>query len=82
MPLTAPLRVAQIIGSTGLYGAERWILALMRSLDPQQVDCTLINLVDIRGESSAVVHAAGARNLKALDFPTGGRFNPTGIFRF
>ena len=53
----------------------------MRSLDPKQVDGTLVNLVDVSGETSVVVQAARFRNLKAIDFPTGGRFNPAGILR-
>lgn len=80
--MTAPLKVAHIIASTGLYGAERWILALVRSLDPRQVDSTLVNLVDAPGKTSAVVHAARARDIKAIDLHTGGRFNPSGLLLF
>jgi glycosyltransferase involved in cell wall biosynthesis len=76
------IRVAHIIGSTGLYGAERWILALMRSIDARQAECTLVNLADAAGETSTVVKAARSRNLRAVDFPTGGRFNPFGILLF
>ena len=31
----------QFICPTGFYGAERWILALAKHLDPQQVRCEL-----------------------------------------
>ncbi len=31
----------QFICPTGFYGAERWILALAKHLDPQQVRCDL-----------------------------------------
>jgi len=81
--MTAPtVRVAHVIGSTGLYGAERWILALMRSMGDRRTDCTVVNLVDEPGGPSAVVQAARNRNLNAIDFHTGGRFNPSGILRF
>jgi len=70
------IHVLQLIGSTGLYGAERWILALIGGLDPSQIQSTLINLVDRPTEKSEVVHAALQRGLEALDTYTGGRFNP------
>lgn len=70
------IHVLHLIGSTGLYGAERWILALMRAADPERVRFTLANLADRRNEKSEVVSAALARGLDAFDFYTGGAFNP------
>jgi glycosyltransferase involved in cell wall biosynthesis len=70
------IHVLQLIGSTGLYGAERWILALMGGLNPIRIQSTLINLVDRSAEKSEVVDAALQRGLEALDTYTGGRFNP------
>jgi glycosyltransferase involved in cell wall biosynthesis len=67
--------VLHLIGSTGLYGAERWILALMRAMNTDRFRSTLINLVDSSEECSAVVHAAKQRGLEASDFVTGGKFN-------
>lgn len=75
------INVLHLIGSTGLYGAERWILALMRAMDTQEVRSILVNLVDSTNERSAVVHAAGQRGLVALDFVTGGKFNPIAVLR-
>lgn len=69
------IHVVHMIGSTGLYGAERWILALMRAMDTQKVRSTLVNLVDDENEKSAVVKAAEERGLAAFDFVTGGKFN-------
>lgn len=69
------IHVVHLIGSTGLYGAERWILALMRAMDTQRFRSTLINLVDADEEKSAVVQAAEQRGLPAFDFVTGGKFN-------
>lgn len=77
----SPIHVYHLIGSTGLYGAERWVLALMRAVDPAAVRCTLVNLVDGEGEDSAVVQAAHSRGLNAFDFETGGKFNPFASFR-
>ena len=75
------IHVLHLIGSTGLYGAERWILALMRALDPDKVQSTLINLVDDQNEVSEVVAAACQRGLVAMDFYTGGKFNPFSAVR-
>lgn len=69
------IHVVHLIGSTGLYGAERWILAQMRGLDTDKVKATLINLVDKKDEASEIVAAAQMRGLSALDYFTGGRFN-------
>jgi glycosyltransferase involved in cell wall biosynthesis len=75
------MRVAHVIGSTGLYGAERGVLALLRHFEPGQVQTTLVNLVDEPAAPSALVRAARDRGLDALDFTTGGRFNPAGVVR-
>ena len=73
--------VLHLIGSTGLYGAERWILALVGAIDPNLIKSTIVNLVDKKGERSAIVEAAQQRGLDALDFYTGGAFNPLSVFR-
>ncbi len=71
------LKVAQLIGSTGVFGAERWILALMSYLDPKEVDSIIINLVDeCPTKDSPIVVEAKKRGLKAIDFYTSGKFNP------
>jgi len=71
------LKVAQLIGSTGVFGAERWILALMNYLDPKEVDSIIINLVDeYTSKESPIVIEAKKRGLKAVDFYTAGKFNP------
>jgi len=79
--VTSPIRVAHVVGSTGLYGAERWILALLRYLAPDRVQAAVVNLVDEPGQSSDVIGAAAQRGIRAVDLYTGGRFNPAGIFR-
>lgn len=75
------IHVAHLIGSTGLYGAERWILALMRGIDSNRINSTLINLVDSVEMKSEVVAAARERGLNAFDFVTGGKFNPVAAFK-
>jgi glycosyltransferase involved in cell wall biosynthesis len=75
------INVLHLIGSGGLYGAERWILALMRALDAEKIKSTLLNLVDTDSEQSCVVSAARQRGLAAADFISGGKFNPAIISR-
>jgi glycosyltransferase involved in cell wall biosynthesis len=69
------IHVLHLIGSTGLYGAERWVLALMRAIDTTKVRSTFINLVDAEAKQSDIVAAATQRGLEAFDFITGGKFN-------
>jgi len=75
------IHILHLIGSTGLYGAERWILALMRAMDTQRFRSTLVNLTDSAEERSAVVQAAEQRELEAFDFVTDGKFNLFAAFR-
>jgi glycosyltransferase involved in cell wall biosynthesis len=76
-----PVRVAHLIGSTGIYGAERWILAQLRYLDRRETHASLINLVDRPGERSRLVSEAQKQGHDAEDFYTGGRFNPIAVLR-
>jgi glycosyltransferase involved in cell wall biosynthesis len=76
-----PVRVAHIIGSTGLYGAEQWILAQMRHLDPARAKVSIINLVDDLETTSDIVLEAKKRGFPACDLYTGGRTNPLGATR-
>lgn len=76
------LHIAHLIGSTGLYGAERWILALFSAMDPSIFKLTLINLIDDKNEKSSVVALAKERGFAAFDLYTGGRLNPSSVVRF
>jgi glycosyltransferase involved in cell wall biosynthesis len=76
-----PSRIAHLIGSTGMYGAERWILAQMRYVNRCRFRISIINLVDRPEERSAIVSEAQRLDYDACDFYTGGRFNPLGVLR-
>jgi glycosyltransferase involved in cell wall biosynthesis len=75
------IRVAHLIGSTGMYGAERWILAQLRYLDQRRTRMSIINLVDKPGQKSAIVTQGQKLGYDAQDLYTGGRFNPLGVLR-
>jgi glycosyltransferase involved in cell wall biosynthesis len=76
------MKVVHLIASSGLYGAEKWILAMMRAMASSQTESVLVNLTDTDGFPSAVVSAARERKLVAHDFYTGGTFNPLSVFKF
>ena len=40
------IRVLQLGSPTGLYGAERWILALIKHLDPEKVESLVAVIQD------------------------------------
>ncbi len=44
------LNVLQFICSTGFYGAERWVLALAKHLDPKLVSCDLAVTLEIEND--------------------------------
>lgn len=75
-------KVVHLIASSGLYGAEKWILALMRAMEGSAIDSTLVNFADVRGGMSSIVSGAQERGLRAVDFYTGGTFNPYVVLRF
>ena len=74
-----PLKVMQLGSPTGLYGAERWILALIKHLDPIQVE-TVVGAVRDSG-SAAVPLCVEAENLGfstvTIDAP--GKFNYSAV---
>ncbi len=67
-------KVVHLIASSGLYGAEKWILALMRAMEGSAIDSTLVNFADVRGGMSSIVSGAQERGLRAVDFYTGWYF--------
>lgn len=73
------IRVLQLGSPTGLYGAERWILALIKHLDPEKVeslvaviqddpnlDAPLCREAEKLGFRAHVIEARGRVNLSAL----------------
>ena len=46
MTTASPMRVLHLGSPTGLYGAERWILALVNNMDRDQVDSTVAVIRD------------------------------------
>jgi glycosyltransferase involved in cell wall biosynthesis len=76
---SGPHRVLQLGSPTGLYGAERWILALVRELDPARVESHVGVIRDDTALEAPLCAAAAALGLRTHIFEAPGRFNPRAI---
>lgn len=73
-------RVMQLGTAGPLYGAERWILALCRSLDPEQVESHIAVINDLADATTSPLTAAAQElGLNAYDFAAPGKFSLTGV---
>ena len=75
-----PLKVLQFICPAGMYGAEMWILALAKSLDPAKVDCRLAVTRESESQNLEVFHRYRALGLRAYRAPMRGRFDPSAVY--
>lgn len=76
-------KVLQFICPTGFYGAERWILALARNLDPGKIQCDLaVTLEQNSTDLELVKHYRDecASIGEAFEVPMSGRFD-TGVIK-
>ena len=68
-----PVRVLHIGSPEGLYGAERWILALVNTLSPVRVESVVAVLNDrADGEASDLCTVAAERGFDTVEFPCSG----------
>jgi glycosyltransferase involved in cell wall biosynthesis len=75
-----PIRVLQLGSPAGLYGAERWILALVRHLDPAKVTSVVGVIRDVPGPAiPPLVMEAEALGLETLLIDAPGRINLAGV---
>lgn len=74
----APIRVLQLGSPTGLYGAERWILALVRHL-PAHIQSIVAALKDEPGPTPPVCLRAAEFGFDTHVFESHGRFNPASV---
>lgn len=73
------IRVMHLGSPTGLYGAERWILALVRHLDPIQVDSIVSVIRDDPALTAPLCHEARELGVRTHIFEAYGRFNWSAI---
>jgi glycosyltransferase involved in cell wall biosynthesis len=69
------LRVLQMGSPTGMYGAERWIMALVRHLDPQRIESRVGVILDDLLQPAPLVQAAAAAGFGTHVVPAPGRIN-------
>lgn len=73
--MSAPIHVMQLGSPTGLYGAERWILALVSHLDRSAIRSSIATIIDEPGMTSAVASEARRMGLEAFEIEASGRVN-------
>ncbi|WP_017444350.1 glycosyltransferase [Gayadomonas joobiniege] len=70
-----PIRVLQIICSTGFYGAERWTLALARHFDKSAVVCDLVVPLEADNQTLELVEQYKKLGLKVHRVPMAHKFD-------
>ena len=74
-----PIRVLQIGNPTGLYGAERWILALITHLSPRQIESWVAVIKDAPELTAPVCLAAAQSGFPTEIFESYGRLSRSAI---
>lgn len=75
MGTDAPVRVLQLGSPTSLYGAERWILALVNNLDGARVDSTVAVIRDDPQLGADLCVEAGRQGFRTQVFEAFGKVN-------
>lgn len=73
------LRVLQIGSPAGLYGAERWILALVGHLDPERIESFVGVIRDEPGPEPPLVREAASRRIRTHIFESPGKLSFSAI---
>ena len=72
---TKKLNVLQFICSTGFYGAERWVLALAKHLDPEQFICDLAVTLEANSQDLELVKMYRQLCGEAFEVPMSNSFD-------
>ena len=73
------INVLQFICPAGFYGAEMWILALAKSLDPQRVNCHLAITRESEKQNIELYKRFQSLGLESHQIKIRGRFDPLAI---
>ncbi|VAW87497.1 Glycosyl transferase, group 1 family protein [hydrothermal vent metagenome] len=73
------INVLQFICPTGFYGAERWILALAKHLNPNKVRCDLVVTAEPENQNLELSHQYKALGLDAYEIPMKSKFDFSAI---
>jgi glycosyltransferase involved in cell wall biosynthesis len=82
MTHTQPVRVLHLGSPAGLYGAERWILALVRHLDPKKIS-SVIGVIqdDFQPETPPLIREAQSLGIDTMVIRAPGRINLAAILK-
>ncbi|MGD9506489.1 MAG: glycosyltransferase family 4 protein [Syntrophobacteraceae bacterium] len=81
MSNSIPIRVLHLGSPTGLYGAERWILALIRHLDPARIESTVAVIKDAPTLEAPLCREAEMMGFRSRAFQAYGKVNPLAVMR-
>ena len=73
------VRVLHLGSPTGLYGAERWILALVRHLPAQRIESVVGAIQDVPGPEPALCRGAEELGVPSRVFPSYGKLSVSAI---
>lgn len=76
MPL---IRVLQLGSPTPLYGAERWILALIKHLDPAKIESLVAVIQDAPGQDAPLCREAAKLGFRSEVFSSFGKLNLSAV---
>lgn len=75
------INVLQFICPAGFYGAEMWILALAKNLDPISVNCQLAITRESEGQNIEIYNRFQSLGFDAQQIKMRGRFDPRVIYK-
>ena len=75
MSFKRQIKVLQLGSPSGLYGAERWILALIKYLDPEKVQSVVGVIKDDPSQDAKLCREAKAMGFETIEFDAHGRVN-------
>ncbi|MDP5031416.1 MAG: glycosyltransferase [Paraglaciecola sp.] len=73
------INVLQFICPTGFYGAERWILALAKHLDPSKVKCDLVVTAEAANPDLELCKEYKKLGLDSYEIPMSSKFDLTAV---
>ncbi len=76
-----PLKVLQLGSSSGLYGAERWILSLIKYFDPAKICPLVAAIVDDATDEAPLCEESRKLGFEAVTFKSSGKYSFDAVLR-
>ena len=74
------IKVLQLGSPSGLYGAERWILALIKNLDPEKIESWVGTIRDVPNQEVLFCQEAKEQGFSTHIFESYGKLNFSAVF--